>query len=166
MVKSKKSCYYSDFFFSSCSHFSWIIFHFIIRKKDGDFAYHEYFVILYHSFSVNISFYLGHCDLNDIFSQGEFVETLSVVIKWMERTAVRGGWRPLLNLAICIYLTREISFFFVRQKLGFLTVSIFVSYSNIIAASKCNGIPQKTWCRWSCHYIKHGNEDVIKKTIF
>lgn len=77
--------------------------------------------------------------------EGEFVETLSVVIKWMETTAVRGGWRPLLNLAFCIlYLAREISFFFIGQKLGFLTFSIFVSYSNTIAASKCNGIPQKT----------------------
>ena len=75
--------------------------------------------------------------------EGEFVETLSVVIKWMEATAVREGWRPLLNLAFCIYLAKEISFFFIGQKLGF-TVSIFVSYSNTIAASKCNGIPQKT----------------------
>ena len=32
------------------------------------------------------------------------------IYQWVERTAVRGGWRPLLYVAFCIYLVREILF--------------------------------------------------------
>jgi len=64
----------------------------------------------------------GHCDLSFISSRCfvktivemplllRFVEHLSVLNKWVERTGVRGGWRPLLYLTFCIYLVREILF--------------------------------------------------------
>lgn len=39
-----------------------------------------------------------------------FVENLSVLNNWVERMAVRGGWRLLPYLTFCIYLVREILF--------------------------------------------------------
>lgn len=131
MVKAKRSCYYSQFFFLQLHAF---------QLNNLSFYYKEgqWFCSLW-VFCYIISKFLGQhyilfIHFRSLWSQRYF---FSRRICWnlISRNKMDGkdhckGRLEAATKSCILYLVREISFFFIEQKLDFLTVSISNSLSN------------------------------------